>query len=286
MMLHQDVDQAWGRNRNMLMLSRRSTQKILFPNVGVTVSIVSVKGQRVQVGIEAPRSVAVVRGELIDEFSASTPTIVGPDTLTVDHSHELKNRINTAMLGVELAQMQLEAGDVDQAETTLRNALQKLKQLEGEIATVASDSDTQREVLVDQVQRIASKIQTRPNTHRVARILLVEDDLNESTLLRSLLEMKGYDVDVANDGNEAINRLDELKPDIVLLDMSMPNCDGPETIHRLRNTKRYADLPVFAVSGTSPYDLGLHQGDNGIVDWFPKPLDSKRLLRTLHDACN
>jgi CheY-like chemotaxis protein len=113
--------------------------------------------------------------------------------------------------------------------------------------------------------------------------LLVEDDQNEQALLRTLLEMEGYRVHTASNGNEALQCLEQITPQFVLLDMMMPECDGPTTLERMRAIPNFGDLPIFAVSGTSPESVGLSIGTDGVSDWFPKPLNAPRLVRHMRE---
>ena len=100
----------------MLVLSRRPQQKVLFPNLGVRVGILSVQGQVVRVGVDAPRDVPVWREEIApaDCFHASSL------------QHLLRNRLNEAGLALQLAQQQIRVGQCDAAETTLHRAFAKL----------------------------------------------------------------------------------------------------------------------------------------------------------------
>jgi CheY-like chemotaxis protein len=113
------------------------------------------------------------------------------------------------------------------------------------------------------------------------RALLVEDDPNERELLAGLLGMNGCECATAADGVEALDYLaSHERPDVVLLDMMMPRCDGPSTLRAIRSQPQLADLKVFCVSGTPPQDLGVSTGPGGVDGWYPKPLNP----RTLWDA--
>jgi CheY-like chemotaxis protein len=80
------------------------------------------------------------------------------------------------------------------------------------------------------------------------------------------------------------------RPDVVLLDMAMPRCDGPETLRRIRADQRFARLPVFSVSSTNPKELNVPDGPDGFDGWFPKPLNPRGLwdaIRTVvHSSAN
>jgi CheY-like chemotaxis protein len=79
-------------------------------------------------------------------------------------------------------------------------------------------------------------------------ILIVEDEVTCRLPLTRLLQIEGYDVVEAGDGLEALQRLDERKVDLILLDMIMPRMGGIEFLERLRADPRHAPLPTFLVT--------------------------------------
>jgi DNA-binding response OmpR family regulator len=104
-------------------------------------------------------------------------------------------------------------------------------------------------------------------------ILLVED---HAPLLRSmafLLEVAGFDVVTASDGDEALSVLRQQTPDVVISDVNMPNVDGYELLRRIRASAQWRKLPfIFASARYEMEDLmyGLELGAN---DYVPKPFD-------------
>ena len=114
------------------------------------------------------------------------------------------------------------------------------------------------------------------------RALLVEDDANESELLAGFLRLSGFSVDTAADGCDALDYLAQHdQPDVVLLDMQMPRCDGRSTISAIRDNPQFQGLRVFAVSGKVPAELGVTVGPQGVDRWFRKPLNPQSLVREL-----
>lgn len=269
----------------MLVLSRRPGETIRFPKLGVSVSIVSAQGQRIRVGIDAPPEIHIVRGELLEgESETSTRAVAERQAPTPRKDsrevHDLKNRLNTAMLGLFLAQKQLAKGEPEVADQTLSAALQRLAELERNAAaypvTPAAPAHEHRGQ--------PSSARHTAGSGAGVDVLLVEDDLNEQALLRGLLEMEGYTVAVASNGVEALRSLSATRPRFVLLDMAMPECDGPETLRQIRANAKLQDLTVFAVSGSTPATVGLPSGPAGVADWFAKPLDPRRLVEHLRHA--
>ncbi len=165
-----------------------------------------------------------------------------------------------------LAERNFQVGNLEDGEAALVEAIRELARIE--------QSTTQ------------SPTEQIPSTGCKKRVLLVEDDVNELRLLAGLLRLEGYEVITASDGNEAIQQLDEFDaaPDFVLLDMRMPHRNGPETIRWIRNQKSLQELSVFSVSATSPEELGVSIGPEGVNEWFPKPLDPVGLLNRLGSA--
>jgi chemosensory pili system protein ChpA (sensor histidine kinase/response regulator) len=79
-------------------------------------------------------------------------------------------------------------------------------------------------------------------------ILIIDDEAACRNPLARLLQIEGYQITQAADGLEALQRLDEQKHDLVLLDLLMPRMDGVGFLERMRNDPRYARLPVFLVT--------------------------------------
>ena len=292
----------------MLVLSRRIKETIRFPQLGISVSIVSVKGNRVQVGVDAPAEIQILRKELesaVDDMpgmrtmpTSSTAESEPYQQVTDKERHQFKNLLNRATLGLHLAQKQLAAGQAEAADQTLSAALVRLMELEklGVPNSVAEPKSTYATSTAPRTATPISNRNCKSSLKRLERpletpsetpkadsvdVLLVEDDQNEQLLLRTLLEMEGYRVHTANNGLEAMKCLERITPQFVLLDMMMPECDGPETFDRMRAISSAVDLPIFAVSATSPESVGLSVGTDGIDEWFPKPLNAQRLVKQM-----
>lgn len=80
------------------------------------------------------------------------------------------------------------------------------------------------------------------------RVLVVEDDRKTRELLRRNLEMEGWEVLEAGDGNEALNLLTEPLPDLILLDLILPGMDGFQFVERIRGNRRWASIPIVVVT--------------------------------------
>lgn len=107
------------------------------------------------------------------------------------------------------------------------------------------------------------------------KILVVEDDQNISELVRLQLETAGYDVVCAYGGRQALNSAREERPDIILLDLVLPELDGLEVC---REVRRFANTPIMMVTGRDEeFDrvLGLEMGAD---DYVTKPFSPRELV--------
>lgn len=240
----------------MLVMSRRCDEEILFPNLGITVKVLRMQGNRVRLGVNAPEEIDVIRGELIGETDGQRRTS--------DADHKLRNELNGLMLATRMFQMQMERGLEDKAHQTYLEMLHKLKQLDASYRPA----------------ELTTTIAPEPAALG-SHVLVVEDDANERELLAGLLRMEGCEVATATDGVDALDHLADIeqRPDVVLLDMHMPRVNGVETLSCIRSNPQLRDLLVFGVSGRTANDIGLTVGTpDGIDDWFQKPLNPVEIV--------
>lgn len=87
-------------------------------------------------------------------------------------------------------------------------------------------------------------------------ILLVDDDPNLRDMLRQMLEIGGFDVVEAEDGLDALEKLEEMTPDIMVLDVMMPNLDGVSLCKQLRSDTEFMSLPIIMLSGKTQHRAG------------------------------
>ncbi len=121
------------------------------------------------------------------------------------------------------------------------------------------------------------------------RVLLVEDvDFNQ-IVVKTLLEPLGLDVDVANNGEEALRRLDEDRYDLILMDCQMPVMDGYEATRKIRARERPGvHIPIIALTASVFKVERQKCADAGMDDFIPKPVDEAvlrdRVVKWLRDA--
>lgn len=118
-----------------------------------------------------------------------------------------------------------------------------------------------------------------PQTH--CRVLLVEDDALNREIAESLLLACGASVSSAEDGPEALAKLEQETFDLVLMDMQMPGMDGLETTNHMRARSQAANLPIIALTAnTLPGDRERYLA-GGMDDYLAKPIDPRELHLTL-----
>ncbi|MBR0661153.1 phosphate regulon transcriptional regulator PhoB [Neoroseomonas oryzicola] len=109
-------------------------------------------------------------------------------------------------------------------------------------------------------------------------ILVVEDEAPLMTLLRYNLEKQGFKVEEAADGQEALLRVSEARPDLVLLDWMLPALSGIEVCRQLRRRPNTRDLPIIMVTARTEDQDAVRALDTGADDYIAKPFVMDALL--------
>ncbi len=113
----------------------------------------------------------------------------------------------------------------------------------------------------------------------IMRILVVDDDRAVRESLRRSLSFNGYTVDLATDGQDALEQVAASRPDAMVLDVMMPRVDGLEVCRRLRSTGD--DLPILVLTARDSVSERVAGLDAGADDYLPKPFALEELLARL-----
>ena len=116
-------------------------------------------------------------------------------------------------------------------------------------------------------------------SQRARHVLVVEDESPIRAMLAELLQHEGYAVIEAGNGREALDRLREKRPDLIILDLMLPGMSGWEFLDQSREQRDRANIPVVilsAIEGRADYPSTL-----GVAAWFTKPLDVSRFLSSV-----
>jgi two-component system response regulator MprA len=110
---------------------------------------------------------------------------------------------------------------------------------------------------------------------RSPRVLVVEDDRDIADVLRRSLDLDGYEVRLAGDGEAALAQAEVFEPDAVILDLGLPKLDGVEVCRRLRAE---GDVPILMLTARDGVDARVDGLDSGADDYLVKPFERRELL--------
>ncbi len=116
-----------------------------------------------------------------------------------------------------------------------------------------------------------------------AYIMVVDDDPNTRQLLHFILTNAGYAVTDAQDGLEALEKLEKKRPDLIILDVLMPNMDGFTTMYHIRAMPHLADLPVIFLSSRADVAAEYSGLAAGAQQYLVKPFSVPILLKHVGD---
>lgn len=111
----------------------------------------------------------------------------------------------------------------------------------------------------------------------MSTILIVDDDVTARETLVAMLEGEYYDLQLAKDGFQALRMLEQIQPDLILLDIMMPGMDGFEVCRRIRSTPQVAEVPIIVLTALDDRDSLLRAIEAGADDFITKPADRREL---------
>ncbi len=110
-----------------------------------------------------------------------------------------------------------------------------------------------------------------------SKILVIEDNDRNRRLVKILLNAKGYEVIEAKTGEEALNYLHEEKPDLILLDIQLPNMDGLTLTQNIKSQSKLKDIPIIAVTAYAMKGDREKVLEAGCDAYVSKPIDTRAL---------
>lgn len=119
-----------------------------------------------------------------------------------------------------------------------------------------------------------------------AKIMVVEDNIDESKLIKMALEPEGYEVVTAMNGREAKEKIGDANPNFVILDVMMPEMDGFHFCSWLRSNENYKDIPVVLLTGVAEHIYDSKYPLKGVMEadadeYLEKPVKPEVLLETI-----
>ena len=113
------------------------------------------------------------------------------------------------------------------------------------------------------------------------KILAIDDSRTIREMLRQTLTQGGFEVHVAEDGLDGLEKLPEVDPDVVITDINMPRVDGFGVIEAIRAASEFAGMPILVLTTESAQDLKDRARQSGATGWIVKPFDDSRLIGTI-----
>lgn len=107
------------------------------------------------------------------------------------------------------------------------------------------------------------------------RVLVIDDEADTVTLLKMIFQREGFDVSGASSGSEALTKISDIQPALILLDLMMPGMDGWETFARLREV---TDIPVIVISALGQTDIIVKALQMGVDDYVTKPFNQAEVI--------
>lgn len=114
------------------------------------------------------------------------------------------------------------------------------------------------------------------------RILAIDDSPTMRGLVAAALEPNGFEIHLAEDGIDGLERLPQADPHLVITDINMPRLDGFGVIEGVRASKSHASVPVLVLTTESGADLKDRARRAGATGWIVKPFDDARLMDTIN----
>jgi two-component system alkaline phosphatase synthesis response regulator PhoP len=120
--------------------------------------------------------------------------------------------------------------------------------------------------------------------NKLGKILVVDDEKDIIQIVKYNLELNGYEVDIAENGVDAISKAKSFKPDLILLDIMMPHKDGIQTCIELRANSEYDDTLIIFLTAKSDEQSEIKGLELGADDYISKPIKPKLLVSRIHSA--
>ena len=117
-----------------------------------------------------------------------------------------------------------------------------------------------------------------------SKILIVEDDPDVAEMLTAYFRSQEYDVFTVNWGEDGVRSAQQVSPDLVILDIRLPDIDGYEVAHRLRNDRRTAEIPIIFLTEKRDRADRLQGLEIGADDYITKPFDIQELRLRVRNA--
>jgi len=173
---------------------------------------------------------------------------------------------------------------LQEKEESLRMKESANRQLEESLTAKVQELEhrlTEKEDLTGLLEQRTAEI-TNLRTAKKKNIMVVDDNPDIVTTVKTLLEVKGYEVQPAYSGQEVFNLLAKQKPDLILLDIMMPRMDGLEVLTRLKGDSNTRSIPVVLLTAKQPDEAIFGGYDIWADSYITKPFTNTQLLNVIN----
>ena len=156
---------------------------------------------------------------------------------------------------------------------------------DGQVCLILDGQSIARQVISSQREdvKVEQRVTARRDDHRQL-VMIVDDSVTVRKVTTRLLERHGYDVITAKDGVDAIEQLENVKPDLMLLDIEMPRMDGFEVTNLVRHHELHKDLPIIMITSRTGEKHRERAFSLGVTNYMGKPFQEANLLENIKSA--
>lgn len=119
---------------------------------------------------------------------------------------------------------------------------------------------------------------------KIKRVLLVEDDRGISELVKHMLNGHGFKCESAFNGIEALQQVESFKPELVIMDVNMPQMDGWQTLAAIKSSPKTSGIPVIMCTEKNSFSDIEKANDLGCQGYITKPITHERLLKKIEEV--
>jgi CheY-like chemotaxis protein len=233
---------------------------------------------------ELSRAYDLCRREIFDDYVLFWPMVHDALRLAMSVVHAWRDlqQLKNAATATELVRM---ARRVSELEGLLKSQFE-IGRLKAEAACLSIDHDVQplKQWIDDAQVKLAPHLAATAALcelveHFQPVVLVVDDNAFERKLVERMMEEEFYELLFADSGAQALSVLRKRQPDLILMDLDMPDINGLDTLRMIKASPQFASIPVMMVTGQSGKDMVVDCRKAGAVDFVVKPLDRDLFLK-------
>ena len=230
------------------------------------------------------RAYDLCRREVFDDYVLFWPMVHDAPRLAMSVIHAWRDLQHTksAAAAAELARMARRVSELE----GLLNVQFELGRSKADAASTSIDHDIQplKQWMEDTQVKLAPQLAVTNALCALAGqyqpvVLVVDDNAFERNLVKTMLEKELYELLFADSGAHALSVLRKRRPDLILMDLDMPDINGLDTLRMIKASPQFASIPIMMVTGQSGKEMVVDCRKAGAVDFVVKPLEREIFLK-------